>query len=767
MGVVYLAEQEQPIRRRVALKLIKLGMDTKEVVGRFESERQALAMMDHPNIAKVLDAGATQTGRPFFVMEYVAGEAIHQYCDRHRLSTKERLELFAPVCRAVHHAHQKGVIHRDIKPTNILVTVQDGKPTPKVIDFGVAKALSQRLTERTVYTEQGRLIGTPEYMSPEQAEMTGLNVDTTTDVYSLGVVLYELLVGALPFEPRVLRAAGMEAMHHIIREVDPPTPSSRLSTLGDDAVVVAKHRHTEARALLKQVRGELDWITMRAMEKDRTQRYQSASELAADIVMHLNGNPVLAGPPSAIYRVRRVLKKHRKVTRWAISALVVGVLAAAATLAVVQTRSVRKREAQQVEEIQWTLEEVVRTREKPESFQPNWLALQPMLHAKVEEDPTGPLAVLAMRASMAVSVELPSFGRFASLPFLALDIRPTLDPGRDFLCTGRIEASWDGSPWSPVVFCRARWRTRAGGFSSYGGKYGLREIILKETLASGPHRLDLRLHLDFVDVTRDSASWKVLEPQHKRFVERWESRPWPESIGEPVLVQEVVDLGSHDITLLDEYPNEFPYAVFETDDVGSPQAWFRVRSMRLYRVVLPSGSGSEYSFDGPSGCSLTQPVPPQASATEGFPAAMEVAIRDELLENPPLPIASRSTLYLDDASPLVEFNVILGIKGMSLSELEGPPPLFGWGNICSEDWMEGRTRYHTLGIFFSVRPGDRYPQCIGPLPRDGTYSGRLHLVPSRELARETLAMDRYYGLEFSVPVEVEILTVPGEWGDAN
>lgn len=311
MGVVYLAQQEHPVRRRVALKIIKLGMDTKEVIGRFEAERQALAMMNHPGIAHVYDAGATEEGRPYFVMEHVPGEPITNYCDRHRLTTKERLELFIPVCQGIHHAHQKAIIHRDVKPSNILVMVQDGKPVPKVIDFGVAKAIEHRLTERTVFTEQGQLIGTPGYMSPEQAEMTGLNVDTTTDVYSLGVLLYELLVGAPPFDPKSMREAGLDAIQRMIREVDPPKPSTRISGLGDEATTVAQKRRTEPATLERQLRGELDWIILRAMEKDRNRRYTSASEFAADVSRMLNHEPVLASPPSTSYRFKKFVLRHR------------------------------------------------------------------------------------------------------------------------------------------------------------------------------------------------------------------------------------------------------------------------------------------------------------------------------------------------------------------------------------------------------------------------------------------------------------------------
>jgi serine/threonine protein kinase/Tfp pilus assembly protein PilF len=311
MGEVYEAEQAAPVRRRVALKIIKWGMDTDQVVARFESERQALALMDHPHIAKVFDAGATERGRPFFVMECVKGVPITDYCDTNRLNNRQRLELFIQVCEGIQHAHQKGIIHRDIKASNVLVTIQDSRPVPKIIDFGVAKAISQRLTERTMFTELGELIGTPEYMSPEQAEMTGLDIDTRTDVYSLGVLLYELLVGVLPFESEELRSSGFDEIRRKIREQEPPKPSTRLTTPGFDTDHAMKSRQTDLSALTKQLKGELDWITMKAMAKDRTQRYASASELAADVMRYLKYEPVTAGPPSAMYRLRKYVRRHK------------------------------------------------------------------------------------------------------------------------------------------------------------------------------------------------------------------------------------------------------------------------------------------------------------------------------------------------------------------------------------------------------------------------------------------------------------------------
>jgi serine/threonine protein kinase/tetratricopeptide (TPR) repeat protein len=309
-GVVFAAEQTQPVQRRVALKIIKLGMDTRAVIARFEAERQALAMLDHPNIAKVLDAGATQTGRPYFVMELVKGEPIVQYCDRNNLSITARLELFSQVCAALQHAHTKGIIHRDIKPSNVLVSTQDGKAHAKVIDFGVAKATASKLTEKTLFTEHRQIIGTPEYMSPEQAEGS-LDIDTRTDVYSLGVLLYELLTGTTPFSSDQLRSAAYGEIQRIIREVDPPKPSTRLSTNTATIDSVATKRQTEPRRLGSMVRGELDWIVMKAMDKNRQRRYESASGLEMDILRYLTGGAVVAAPPSRAYQVKKFVRRNR------------------------------------------------------------------------------------------------------------------------------------------------------------------------------------------------------------------------------------------------------------------------------------------------------------------------------------------------------------------------------------------------------------------------------------------------------------------------
>ena len=311
MGTVYLAEQREPIRRRVALKVVKLGMDTAQVLARFDNERQALAMMDHPNIAQIFDAGATITGRPYFVMEYIEGAPIIQYCDRKRMTAKERLVLFLAVCRAVQHAHQRGVIHRDLKPSNVLVMEQDGAPIPKVIDFGIAKATDKWAIENTLLTQFGQIVGTPEYASPEQADtMTG-DVDESSDVYSLGVLLYELLIGAVPFDTATLRNAGLAEMLRIIREEEAPSLSRRLTSLGAAATEVAARRQTDPVSLRRLVNGDLDSITMKALEKSRERRYASVSDLAADIQRHMEDRPVLASPRGRLYRTRKFLRRHR------------------------------------------------------------------------------------------------------------------------------------------------------------------------------------------------------------------------------------------------------------------------------------------------------------------------------------------------------------------------------------------------------------------------------------------------------------------------
>ena len=414
-GEVWMAEQREPVKRRVALKIIKLGMDTRQVIARFEAERQALALMDHPNIARVLDAGATASGRPYFVMELVRGVPILEYCDGERLDTEKRLALFVDVCHAIQHAHQKGIIHRDIKPSNILVTLHDGRPVPKVIDFGIAKATCFELTEKTLFTEHRQIVGTPAYMSPEQVEMSGLDVDTRSDVYSLGVLLYELLTGTTPFDIRELLMKGYEEMLRVLREVEPKKPSTRLSTLGVAASKTAERRNSDQRKLGSLLRGDLDWIVMRCLEKDRSRRYETANGLALDVERHLRGDAVLAAPPSAAYRLRKFVRRN-KATVAAVAAVM---LALVGGLAAALWQASRAREAEQRKMI--VAEEEARQRRRAE-FMSSFLVNSLLLGDPNHEGQAGILVADAMQ----YAVQEIEDGALANEPELEVQLRLTI-----------------------------------------------------------------------------------------------------------------------------------------------------------------------------------------------------------------------------------------------------------------------------------------------------------------------------------------------------
>lgn len=458
MGLVFMAEQDEPVRRKVALKVIKPGMDSRQVVARFEAERQALSMMDHPNIAKVLDAGTTPSGRPFFVMELVHGVPITEYCDANRLTPRQRLELFVPVCHAIQHAHQKGIIHRDVKPSNVLVTMYDDRPVPKVIDFGVAKAVEQRLTEKTLFTRYGNLVGTFEYMSPEQAELNAFGVDTRSDVYSLGVLLYELLTGTTPLDRQRLRSAALAEMIRIIKEEEPPRPSIRLSTSAT-LPKTADARRTEPARLASLVRSELDWIVMRCLEKDRTRRYETVSGLAKDIERYLRDEPVEACPPKLAYRLRKTFRRYRApiIVAAAFLALASGAAVAGTFLAIDARRSaqVATRERNRAEQQR---EEADRQRQAAERERARAEAAERQAHEEAA-------AAKAVRDFLTDDLlSLASVGRQADNTLLLGDtspIRPNptvnelLDRAAAQLAPEKIEARFPGLPFVQAELLRA------------------------------------------------------------------------------------------------------------------------------------------------------------------------------------------------------------------------------------------------------------------------------------------------------------------------
>ncbi|HEV3443819.1 MAG TPA: serine/threonine-protein kinase, partial [Gemmataceae bacterium] len=440
MGAVYLAEQEEPVRRRVAVKIIKAGADSAHVLGRFEQERQALALMDHPNIAKVLDAGTVDRhagtrappgvalqGRPYFVMELVKGIPITRYCDQEHLTPRERLQLLIPVCQAVQHAHQKGIIHRDLKPSNVMVALYDGKPIPKVIDFGVAKATGQKLTERTMFTEVGQIIGTLEYMAPEQAELNNLDIDTRSDIYSLGVILYELLTGAPPFTAKQLRSAAFTEMLRMIREVDPPKPSTRLSHSQELPSIAAK-RKLEPKKLTRLMHGDLDWIVMKALEKDRCRRYETATGLAMDLEHYLRDEPVLAGPPGTGYRLRKFLRRNQGPVLAAtlvLLALVLGVVLSSwqAVRATRAEATALRAEAQAVAEKRRADEEAAVARAVNEFLRNDLLAqADPRAQAGAAQSPEKNVTLRTVLDLAAARIP----GRFREQPLVEAAIRETI-----------------------------------------------------------------------------------------------------------------------------------------------------------------------------------------------------------------------------------------------------------------------------------------------------------------------------------------------------
>ena len=512
-GAVYMAQQEEPIRRKVALKMLKLGMDSKEVIARFEAERQALAMMDHPNIAAVLDAGTTEAGRPYFVMELVPGIPITEYCDKSQLDVDERLELFVQVCAAVHHAHQKGIIHRDIKPSNVLVTLHDGEPVPKVIDFGIAKATNQRLTDKTYFTRYGQFIGSPSYMSPEQAEMSGLDVDTRSDVYSLGVLLYELLTGFLPFDMDRLREAGLVEIHRFLREVDPPRPSTRVSTMGSRAVTSATRRNTDPERLARSFKGDLDWIVLKALEKDRSRRYDTASALADDVRRYLADDMVTARPPSLQYRMSKSIRRHRTMST-AIGlvalAVVVGVaLAGAGFLEARRQAQVARTEADRAQEVITLLQEVLSPANRHSALAPD-ITLRQILDDYVERVDERAIDDPEVEATLRLTMGV-AYKTLGDLEVSQAQIARALQLRREVFGENHLKTAETYLDWAWQLHDLGRYPEAEMAFR--------RSLDLHERLAGDTNEFTGESHLGLSDILRHLERFDEARPHALRAVE--------------------------------------------------------------------------------------------------------------------------------------------------------------------------------------------------------------------------------------------------------
>ena len=736
MGIVYLAEQESPIRRLVALKMIKRGFDTGQIIARFRSERQALAHMSHPGVAHVYDAGSTLDGRPFFVMEFVDGLPITAYCDEKRLDVKERLMLFTSVCEALHHAHLRGIVHRDIKPSNVLVTLQDGVSVIKIIDFGVAKATRGDPRDETLHTEVGALIGTPAYMSPEQIGVPGLEPDARTDVYALGVMLYELLVGAHPLDLESLKARGAGELLRAIREDDPPALVARLRSMGSSAAESASLRGLDPSTHRRLLSGELEWITQRSLHKEPGRRYASALELQEDIRRYLAGEAVHAGPVRISYRAKRWLARHRGpvLAMSVILALAVSSIASGLFL------SSRARQAE-LRELTTLIDRIASEGEIPfeaEAGQRDKLAHR--LRDELDVDPFSPLVLRAQRAAAQLAIDVTPFALRSTPPLITVrDFGKTgiekwlfpdgLPDEARLAWTATFEASWDGSPWRSIERLAAAW-TGSGNVIVPGQP--LDRVVPEGAWRSGPHRLEIRATLKGypLDVVLPAEDHTVFPDEHQ-----------------PPLYKETVPVLSTAVSVFDEFPPDFPRPITLH---GSISERFQIHRCELLSVEDPDSVATEcleapwpgHEPDHTTTCLMAAHRAVQ-DLLVGFKIEGRITLPDDV------PLAMKTVLTCPgSAEPTLEFDLAPGsIYDVGLNG----DWWVSWGSSVDR---EGEDISITLleGRFLGSRATRAWS--TRSLPRDDAVSCQLRFVPSRDVALATRRTDRYLGNEVTIPVTV-------------
>ncbi len=735
MAAVYECRQES-LRRTVALKILDVGVpSTTADVARFEREAWIGGKLNHPNIVRVFAQGS-QGPRYYIAMELIDGPSLHEEITRVRRTSettpldpsgsgnRERLRnlvsLFLGVTDALDYVHRQGVVHRDIKPLNLLLTGDGARLL--ISDFGLARS-----ENASVMTRRGDFLGTIRYMSPEQLLAHRVKIDSRSDIYSLGVSLYEAITLSLPY--------------------DAPSEEAYISA-------VSSKEPVPARARVKALPRELETILMKCLEKDRDRRYQSAGELRDDLQRWLDGRPVLARRAGAAVKILRLASKQR-------TGIIVAVCAAATVISAVEIGKWQSRKASELRRIEWTLTEVQDKRKPPEELQPDWASLESRLDAMVSRRPSGPLAIQATRAATAVRVELPAFALLSQLPDFRFSAMPLFDPGRDFLCRTEVQASWDGAPFRPIQYAVVRWESGRSSYVSYSqGEPGtsLAAVIPAPLLQAGPHRIELRANLTVLDVDRNSLLWREALNRDSGGGESWQREAPPPMSDIPELFRESRALEPLTITLFDKYPDSFPLAVVENEGTPPVESWFRPDSLLLFRVTLPVGAGERYRANVDRTCQALGEPPAGADPHAGFPGGVLMVIQNAEGLVPEIPIAARVTIQLPG-------------RGGAIA---GLPFAYGKDELWLGDKHSAWTArggslekpsIKTMGLFSSIRSNDALPWCVADLPPDGLYTAQLALAPSRDVALETRRFDRYFGRELTFPVKLEIRTIQGMWAD--